>query len=193
MLELELNAFHTRRPLTVHLDGHCEQTLEVEQGPHTYRIGPLALTAGQHLAHLSLVRARHDGRRGARERRSQGLVVLDRRVEMVAAMTTAYRRFWAEVGERFPDLGDYYADNEQRLFMEHLPPLAGLRVLKTDPVGRGEEHKDSGVGRRPGRARLRHRHLGADGHAGEARVHARRAAAGVGRRRPGVALPRCQL
>jgi SAM-dependent methyltransferase len=59
---------------------------------------------------------------------------------MVGAMTTAaaaYRRFWAGVGERFPDLGGaastrYYADNEQRLFTEHLPPLAGLRVLKTD-------------------------------------------------------------
>ena len=53
------------------------------------------------------------------------------------AATTAYRRFWAGVGERFPDLGGaastrYYADNEQRLFTEHLPPLAGLRVLKTD-------------------------------------------------------------
>jgi SAM-dependent methyltransferase len=53
------------------------------------------------------------------------------------AANTAYRRFWAGVGERFPDLGGaastrYYADNEQRLFTEHLPPLAGLRVLKTD-------------------------------------------------------------
>ncbi len=49
----------------------------------------------------------------------------------------AYRRFWAGVGERFPDLGGaastrYYADNEERLFTEHLPPLAGLRILKTD-------------------------------------------------------------
>lgn len=49
----------------------------------------------------------------------------------------AYRRFWARVGERFPDLGGaastrYYATNEQRLFEEHLPPLAGLRILKTD-------------------------------------------------------------
>src|SRR5450631_2228874 len=59
---------------------------------------------------------------------------------MVGAMTSAaevYRDFWAGVGERFPDLGGaastrYYADNEQRLFTEHLPPLAGLRVLKTD-------------------------------------------------------------
>jgi SAM-dependent methyltransferase len=56
---------------------------------------------------------------------------------MSSAATTAYRRFWAGVGERFPDLGEaastrYYADNEQRLFTEHFPPLAGLRVLKTD-------------------------------------------------------------
>jgi SAM-dependent methyltransferase len=41
------------------------------------------------------------------------------------------------VGERFPDLGGaastrYYAENEQRLFTEHFPPLAGLTVLKTD-------------------------------------------------------------
>jgi SAM-dependent methyltransferase len=51
--------------------------------------------------------------------------------------TAAYRRFWAGVGERFPDLGGavstrYYAANEERLFTEHLPPLAGLRILKTD-------------------------------------------------------------
>ncbi len=50
---------------------------------------------------------------------------------------TDERRFWADVGERFPDLGgavstQYYADNEQRLFTEHLPPLDGLRILKTD-------------------------------------------------------------
>lgn len=50
---------------------------------------------------------------------------------------SSYQSFWAEVGERFPDLGgaastDYYAATEQRLFTEHLPPLAGLRILKTD-------------------------------------------------------------
>lgn len=50
---------------------------------------------------------------------------------------SAYRDFWADLGERFPDLGGaastrYYADNERRLFTEHLPPLAGLRILKTD-------------------------------------------------------------
>lgn len=48
-----------------------------------------------------------------------------------------YRAFWAGVGERFPDLAGaastrYYAQNEQRLFDEHFPGLAGLRILKTD-------------------------------------------------------------
>src|SRR5471030_2323876 len=59
---------------------------------------------------------------------------------MVGAITSAaevYRRFWARVGDRFPDLGGaastrYYADNERRLFREHFPPLDGLRILKTD-------------------------------------------------------------
>jgi SAM-dependent methyltransferase len=50
---------------------------------------------------------------------------------------SAYKDFWAGVGERFPDLDGaastgYYAENERRLFAEHLPPLAGLRILKTD-------------------------------------------------------------
>jgi SAM-dependent methyltransferase len=49
----------------------------------------------------------------------------------------AYRAFWAEVGERFPDLDGavstrYYSDNERRLFTEHFPSLDGLRILKTD-------------------------------------------------------------
>lgn len=48
-----------------------------------------------------------------------------------------YRTFWDDVGERFPDLAGaastrYYAENERRLFMEHLPDLRGQRVLKTD-------------------------------------------------------------
>ena len=48
-----------------------------------------------------------------------------------------YRDFWAGVGEQFPDLAGaastrYYSDNERRLFREHLPPLAGLKILKTD-------------------------------------------------------------
>jgi len=50
---------------------------------------------------------------------------------------SAYRDFWANVGERFPDLAGavstrYYSDNERRLFTEHFPPLGGLRLLKTD-------------------------------------------------------------
>ena len=50
---------------------------------------------------------------------------------------SAYRDFWSDVGDRFPDLDGaastrYYADNEQRLFTEHLPPLKGLKILKTD-------------------------------------------------------------
>jgi SAM-dependent methyltransferase len=56
---------------------------------------------------------------------------------MTRGAAAAYRRFWAGVGERFPDLGGaastrYYAANEERLFAEHLPPLDGLRILKTD-------------------------------------------------------------
>jgi SAM-dependent methyltransferase len=53
------------------------------------------------------------------------------------APAAAYRGFWTDVGERFPDLQGaastrYYADNERRLFAEYFPPLAGLRILKTD-------------------------------------------------------------
>jgi hypothetical protein len=47
-LEVELNAFQVKRPLAVFLDGDREQTLDVGQGPRSYRIGPLALTAGAH-------------------------------------------------------------------------------------------------------------------------------------------------
>ena len=48
-----------------------------------------------------------------------------------------YRRFWDDVGDRFPDLDGaastrFYADNERRLFAEHFPPLHGLSILKTD-------------------------------------------------------------
>jgi SAM-dependent methyltransferase len=54
-----------------------------------------------------------------------------------ATPMSAYRRFWARVGETFPDLGGaastrYYADNERRLFLEHFPALQGLTILKTD-------------------------------------------------------------
>ena len=54
-------------------------------------------------------------------------------------MSTAasYRAFWAGVGAGFPDLGgaastEYYAHNEQRLLTEHLGPLDGRSILKTD-------------------------------------------------------------
>lgn len=50
---------------------------------------------------------------------------------------SAYRDFWTGVGAQFPDLAgavstQYYADNERRLFAEHLPALDGLMLLKTD-------------------------------------------------------------
>lgn len=49
----------------------------------------------------------------------------------------AYRRFWTDVGGRFPDLGGaastrYYSDNERRLFTEYFPALEGLAIFKTD-------------------------------------------------------------
>ncbi len=48
-----------------------------------------------------------------------------------------YQHFWFDVGATFPDLGGarstaYYADNERRLLAEHLAPLAGVQLLKTD-------------------------------------------------------------
>jgi SAM-dependent methyltransferase len=50
---------------------------------------------------------------------------------------SSYRRFWAGVGEQFPDLGGavstaYYAANERRLFTAYFPDLAGLTIFKTD-------------------------------------------------------------
>ena len=49
----------------------------------------------------------------------------------------AYRRFWHDVGDDFPDLGGapstaFYRENEIRLLEVSLPPLTGLRILKTD-------------------------------------------------------------
>ena len=48
-----------------------------------------------------------------------------------------YRRFWADVGENFPDLQGarstaYYRRDEERLFTEFFPELSGLRIMKTD-------------------------------------------------------------
>jgi SAM-dependent methyltransferase len=48
-----------------------------------------------------------------------------------------YKNFWDGVGDNFPDLGqarstaDYRLD-EQRLFRDHLAPLEGSRIFKTD-------------------------------------------------------------
>jgi SAM-dependent methyltransferase len=54
-----------------------------------------------------------------------------------ASLSAAYRRFWQEVGEDFPDLGGaastaYYFENEKRLLSEHVPNLSRCAVLKTD-------------------------------------------------------------
>lgn len=53
------------------------------------------------------------------------------------SLSAAYRRFWHEVGETFPDLGGaastaYYLENEKRLLTAHIPELARCTVLKTD-------------------------------------------------------------
>jgi hypothetical protein len=53
------------------------------------------------------------------------------------SLGAAYRRFWQNVGEKFPDLGGaastaYYLENEKRLLTEHLPDLARSAILKTD-------------------------------------------------------------
>ncbi len=48
-LEIDMSAFHLARPLTVRLDDGDEQRLDVGQALNTYRIGPLALSAGPHL------------------------------------------------------------------------------------------------------------------------------------------------
>lgn len=50
---------------------------------------------------------------------------------------SGYRAFWNRVGAEFPDLGGavstgYYRDCEQLLFEDHLEPLEGKRVFKTD-------------------------------------------------------------
>jgi 6-pyruvoyl-tetrahydropterin synthase related domain len=47
-LDVDLSAFHVTRPLSVRLDGGDEHQLDVDPDPRTYRIGPLALSAGSH-------------------------------------------------------------------------------------------------------------------------------------------------
>lgn len=54
-----------------------------------------------------------------------------------ASLSAAYRRFWHDVGERFPDLGGaastaYYLANEKRLLSEQIPDLGRSVVFKTD-------------------------------------------------------------
>jgi SAM-dependent methyltransferase len=49
----------------------------------------------------------------------------------------SYLDFWERVGATFPDLGgavstSAYRRDEQRLFEEHLSPLEGLKIFKTD-------------------------------------------------------------
>jgi S-adenosylmethionine decarboxylase len=49
----------------------------------------------------------------------------------------AYRQFWQDVGEEFPNLGGaastrYYFENEKRLIAGALPSLEGVSLLKTD-------------------------------------------------------------
>ncbi len=54
-----------------------------------------------------------------------------------AAERTRYKSFWDGVGDEFPDLGQArstadYRHDEQRLFQDHLAPLPGKKVFKTD-------------------------------------------------------------
>ena len=53
------------------------------------------------------------------------------------SFSAAYRRFWQQVGEKFPDLGGaastaYYLENEKRLLSEHIPDLGRCAMFKTD-------------------------------------------------------------
>jgi SAM-dependent methyltransferase len=71
--------------------------------------------------------------------RGRSQPVTERNIPLQAAEPrgSAYRRFWADVGARFPDLGGapstrFYAENERRLFNEHCPALEGLTIFKTD-------------------------------------------------------------
>jgi len=50
---------------------------------------------------------------------------------------SAYKRFWDDVGENFPDLAGalstrQYRESEERLFRRYLAPLDGCRIFKTD-------------------------------------------------------------
>jgi hypothetical protein len=71
-LDVDMSAFHVRRPLTVRLDGDREQRLDVDPGFRTYRIGPLALTPGPHLLtfHSTAPATMADGVLGNGDRRA---------------------------------------------------------------------------------------------------------------------------
>ena len=87
----------------------------------------------------------------------------------------------AGVGERFPDLGGaastaYYAATNDGCSRNIFRPLTGLRDSQDRSLGRGEEHAHPRVGQRQRRARVRHRHLTANGPPGRPRIRARCAA-----------------
>jgi SAM-dependent methyltransferase len=84
-----------------------------------------------------------------------------------ASLGAAYRRFWHEVGEQFPDLGGAAStrttcENEKRLLSEHVPDLADAR-LKTDLWDEVKNTRILQWAHGQGAARLRRRHLRADG------------------------------
>ena len=138
-----MSAFDRERRLDVRLDGEVVQTLMVVGR----RAGSIARSAdgdaGPQPARVSSPRTAGCPRQ--RTPRHHPARVVDRggHVELAISghptmtVRSAYRDFWAGVGERFPDLGGaastrYYADNEERLFSEHFGPLKGLSILKTD-------------------------------------------------------------
>ena len=122
------------------------QTLVVEPLRRVYQIGPLTVSPGSH----QLVFHPAEGPTVA----SDAIGGADARPLSFAIGTwswtvpgedrlmsaSAYRDFWAGVGERFPDLDGaastrYYADNERRLFTEHFPVPRGTEDSEDRLVG----------------------------------------------------------
>ncbi len=98
-------------------------------------VGELAAHSGIHLHALIL--------RGWAVVVPVGLALLVRRASPPVGQggggqaATAYRTFWDDVGEEFPDLGgaastELYRQGERRLVSQYLPDLAGKRVFKSD-------------------------------------------------------------